>query len=384
MLRVGLTGGTGAGKSTVAQRLAERGAVIVDADVLAREVVAPGTPGLAAVVEEFGPGVLSADGSLDRAALAALAFADPERRRALEAITHPRIAARTRELFDAAPDDAVVVHDVPLLVEKRMGASYHLVLVVDAPEEVRVGRLVGRGMAERDARARIASQGTDEERRAAADVWVDNTGDPPALENAVDRLWDERLVPFERNLRAGREAPYARTAVLAVPDPTWPVQAARLLDRIAHAVGDRALRLEHVGSTAVPGLPAKDVLDVQLVVESLDVAESLGPSLLAAGYARVPGEWWDEEPSGTAAKRLHGSCDPGRRVNLHVRPSGWTSEHQTLFRDWLRAHDDERDAYAAVKRAGEGLPTPAYTEAKGPWIRAAYSRAQEWASRDAE
>jgi dephospho-CoA kinase len=378
---VGLTGGTGAGKSTVAQRLAERGAVVVDADVLAREVVAPGTPGLAAVVEEFGPDVLSADGSLDRGALAALAFSDPERRRALEAITHPRIAARTRELFGAAPPDAVVVHDVPLLVEKRMGANYHLVLVVDAPEEVRVGRLVGRGLTEHDARARIAAQASESERRAAADVWLDNSGDPSAVLREVDRLWDERLVPFEQNLRAGRRAPSAKTALLSGPDPTWPAQAARLLHRIAVAAGDRALGLEHVGSTAVPGLPAKDVIDIQLLVESLDVAESLGPSLLAAGFARMPGEWWDEEPSGHAAKRLHCSCDPARRVNLHVRPPGWTADHQVLFRDWLRAHDDERDAYAAVKRAAEGLTTEAYTDTKGPWIRAAYERADAWAER---
>ena len=148
MLRTGLTGGTGSGKSTVAHRLGERGAFVVDADVLAREVVAPGSEGLAAVVQEFGPEVLAPDGALDRTALAAVVFGDDGRRRALEAITHPLIAHRTGELVAAAPDDAVLVHDVPLLVEKRMGAGYHLVVVVDAPVEDRVRRLVGRGMPE--------------------------------------------------------------------------------------------------------------------------------------------------------------------------------------------------------------------------------------------
>jgi dephospho-CoA kinase len=142
---VGLTGGIGAGKSTVARRLAEHGATIVDADALAREVLAPGTEGLAAVTARFGAGVLRPDGSLDRAALARVAFADDDSRRALEAITHPRIADRTAELFAAAAEDAVVVHDVPLLVEKGMAARYQLVVVVDAPVEVRVGRLVRRG-----------------------------------------------------------------------------------------------------------------------------------------------------------------------------------------------------------------------------------------------
>lgn len=381
VLRVGLTGGTGAGKSTVARRLAERGAVVVDADVLARGVLAPGTPGLAAVVEEFGPGVLTPDGALDRASLAAVAFSSPDRRRALEAITHPRIAARSHQLFGAAPPDAVVVHDVPLLVEKRMGANYHLVLVVDAPEDVRVARLVERGLTGADARARIAAQAGDAERRAAADVWLDNSGDQTALESHVDRLWDERLVPYEENVRTGRRPGRVATATLTGPDPTWPLQASRLMERVSRAVGDRALRLEHVGSTAVPGLPAKDVVDLNLEVAGLDVADELAGSLLEAGYPRLPGDWSDEEPHGTAPKRLHSSCDPGRRVHLHVRTPGWTADHQVLFRDWLRAHDDERDAYAAVKRAAEGMPTADYTDAKAPWIRAAYERADAWARR---
>jgi dephospho-CoA kinase len=195
VLRVGLTGGAGAGKSTVAARLRELGAVVIDADALAREVLEPGSDGLREVVAAFGAQVLRPDGSLDRAALAAVVFADPERRRELEAITHPRIAARTSELLAAAPADAVVVHDVPLLVEKALAPAYELVVVVDAPVERRVERLVGRGLTEADARARIAAQATRAERAAVADVWLDNDGSVADLVAAVDALWRGRLAP---------------------------------------------------------------------------------------------------------------------------------------------------------------------------------------------
>jgi dephospho-CoA kinase len=195
VLRVGLTGGAGAGKSTVAARLRELGAVVIDADALAREVLEPGSDGLREVVAAFGAQVLRPDGSLDRAALAAVVFADPERRRELEAITHPRIAARTSELVAAAPDAAVVVHDVPLLVEKGLAPAYDLVVIVDAPVARRVERLVGRGLAEADARARIAAQATRAERETVADVWLDNDGSVADLVAAVDMLWRERLAP---------------------------------------------------------------------------------------------------------------------------------------------------------------------------------------------
>ncbi|GAB3466258.1 dephospho-CoA kinase [Kineococcus endophyticus] len=212
MLRVGLTGGIGAGKSTVSRLLVQLGAVLVDADVVAREVVAVGTPGLAAVVEEFGPDVLAADGSLDRPALGRIVFGDTARREALNAIVHPLVAARRAELAAAAPDDAVVVEDVPLLVETGAAPTYPLVVVVDADAAERERRLVTeRGMEVEAARARIAAQATDEERRAAADVLLPNPrhrdGVPDPLPGLVERLWRERLVPFEEGLRAGRRGP---------------------------------------------------------------------------------------------------------------------------------------------------------------------------------
>jgi dephospho-CoA kinase len=202
MLTVGLTGGIGSGKSTASAELARLGAVVIDADQLARAVVAPGTPGLAAVVAEFGDGVLAPDGSLDRAVLAARVFGDPAALARLGAITHPLVAEESRRLQAAAPEDAVVVHDVPLIVENGLADRYDLVVVVGADEDTRVQRLTAhRGMSEEDARARIVSQADDAARRAVADVWLDNSGTPEELRDAVGRLWRERLVP-ERDRRA--------------------------------------------------------------------------------------------------------------------------------------------------------------------------------------
>ncbi|MEV0533236.1 dephospho-CoA kinase [Kitasatospora sp. NPDC050463] len=192
MLKIGLTGGIGAGKSEVSRLLAAHGAVIVDSDVIAREVVAPGTEGLKAVVAEFGEGVLRPDGSLDRPALGAVVFADPERLRALNAIVHPLVRARSAELEAAAAPDAVVVHDVPLLAENGLAPLYDLVLVVDAEDEVRIDRLVRlRGMTEQEARARMAAQATRADRLAVADLVIDNSGPLEALAPRVDGVWAE-------------------------------------------------------------------------------------------------------------------------------------------------------------------------------------------------
>ncbi|MGY1752758.1 dephospho-CoA kinase [Blastococcus sp. SYSU D01042] len=195
MLRIGLTGGIGSGKSTVAGLLADRGAVVIDADRIAREVVEPGTPGLAAVVDAFGEGVLSADGSLDRPALAAVVFSDPAARARLDGIVHPLVRDRAVQLAAGAPEDAVLVNDVPLLVETGQAGSYDLVVVVEAELATRLTRLVDRGVPEADARARIAAQATDEQRRAVADVVLDNSGPLEQLAEQVARLWEERVEP---------------------------------------------------------------------------------------------------------------------------------------------------------------------------------------------
>ncbi|WP_130796657.1 dephospho-CoA kinase [Streptomyces otsuchiensis] len=190
MLTVGLTGGIGAGKSTVVRLLAEHGAVVIDADVVAREVVAPGTSGLAAVVAEFGPAVTRPDGALDRERLGSVVFADPERLAALNAIVHPLVAERSALLQAEAAPDAIVVHDVPLLTENALGDRYDLVVVVDAPPALQLDRLVRqRGMREEDARARMAAQADREQRLAIADLVVENDGTPEELRPRVDALW---------------------------------------------------------------------------------------------------------------------------------------------------------------------------------------------------
>ncbi|MEW2106738.1 dephospho-CoA kinase [Streptomyces cellulosae] len=190
MLTVGLTGGIGAGKSEVSRLLAECGAVLIDADRIAREVVEPGTPGLAAVVEAFGEDILAEDGSLDRPRLGALVFNDPEKLATLNSIVHPLVGARSRELEEAAPEDAVVVHDVPLLTENGLAPLYDVVIVVDASPETQLDRLVRlRGMSEEDARARMAAQATREQRRAIADIVIDNDVPLDELERRVKEVW---------------------------------------------------------------------------------------------------------------------------------------------------------------------------------------------------
>jgi len=196
MLFVGLTGGIGSGKSSVAARLAELGAVVIDSDRLAREVVEPGTDGHKAVVERFGDKVLGPDGAIDRAALAAQVFGDVAARKDLEAIIHPRVRARTAEIAQSAAPDAIVVNDVPLLVEAGLSSAYNLVIVVLASEPTRIARLAAdRRMAESEARARIAAQATDEQRRAVADVVIVNDGTLEELRTQVDRAWREELYP---------------------------------------------------------------------------------------------------------------------------------------------------------------------------------------------
>ena len=190
-LRVGLTGGIASGKSVVAAELAARGAVIIDADVLAREVVEPGTPALAAILDRFGMQVLK-DGQLDRAWLAEIVFADPSARRDLEQIVHPAVRARAAELERAAGDAAVVVHVIPLLVETGQHEGFDLVVTVDADHETQIQRLMARnGFTHAEAESRIAAQASREDRTLAADVVLDNTGDMAQLTEQIDALWAE-------------------------------------------------------------------------------------------------------------------------------------------------------------------------------------------------
>ncbi|CKT81302.1 dephospho-CoA kinase [Mycobacterium tuberculosis] len=314
MLRIGLTGGIGAGKSLLSTTFSQCGGIVVDGDVLAREVVQPGTEGLASLVDAFGRDILLADGALDRQALAAKAFRDDESRGVLNGIVHPLVARRRSEIIAAVSGDAVVVEDIPLLVESGMAPLFPLVVVVHADVELRVRRLVEqRGMAEADARARIAAQASDQQRRAVADVWLDNSGSPEDLVRRARDVWNTRVQPFAHNL-AQRQI--ARAPARLVPaDPSWPDQARRIVNRLKIACGHKALRVDHIGSTAVSGFPdflAKDVIDIQVTVESLDVADELAEPLLAAGYPRPrahhPGHRKDRRSQHRRPLRPHRQC----------------------------------------------------------------------------
>lgn len=397
MLRIGLTGGIGAGKSAVSATFAQCGAVIVDGDVISREVVQPGTEGLAALVEAFGDGILLPDGWLDRPALAAKAFRDDEARGKLNGIVHPLVGKRRSEIIASVSGDAVVVEDIPLLVESGMAPLFPLVVIVYADVEVRLRRLVDqRGMPEDDARARIAAQASDEQRREVADIWFDNSGTQEDLVERAHDVWNNRILPFAHNLSAGQIA--QAQARLVPPNPSWPDQACRIVNRLKTTCGHRALRVDHIGSTAVPEFAAKDVIDIQLTVESLAVADELAEPLLSAGYPRIE-HIAEDEVKGDArstvdrydrdddpalwCKRIHASADPGRLTNVHVRVDGWPNQQfALLFVDWLTANPDARADYLNVKRAAEeraGGDTAAYVGVKEPWFADAYRRAWEWA-----
>jgi dephospho-CoA kinase len=392
MLRVGLTGGIGSGKSTVAGRFRELGAMVIDADQLAREVVEAGSTGLAAIRHRFGEAVLTADGSLDRGALGEIVFADPAARKDLEAITHPLIRARTRTLVESATRDRVVVHDVPLLVELDLSAAYHLTVVVGADEDVRVERLTsGRGFTRADALSRIAAQAGDHARRTAADAWLDNNGTVEGLLAQVDALWQDRIAGFNDNLMSGSPIRAKGTPTLVAYDDSWQWAAARLSRRVSSALGEQAVSVDHIGSTSIPGLPAQDVIDLQVGV--LDLSEADDPGFVRAlahqGFPRSDGESSTSEPAlpgvGRATawhRRIHGGADPGRAVNVYVREvnrPGWRSA--LLFGDWLRAQPKERDAYATFKRrlAQSATGMTGYAEAKGAWWEQAFARADAWA-----
>ena len=397
MLRIGLTGGIGAGKSALSKTFSECGGIIVDGDVIAREVVEPGTEGLASLVDAFGDDILRPDGALDRPALAAKAFADDEQRKKLNGIVHPLVAHRRAEIIAAVSEDSVVVEDIPLLVESGMAPLFPLVVIVHADVDVRLRRLVEqRGMPEEDARARIAAQATDEQRRAVADVWLDNSGSPEALAARARDVWNNRILPFAHNLTQHQIA--QAPARLAPADPTWPDQARRIINRLKTACGHRALRVDHIGSTAVPDYDAKDVIDIQITVESLAMADELVEPMLAAGYPRLEHITQDaaktdarstvdrydhSDDPGLWHKRIHASADPGRPTNVHVRVDGWPNQQfALLFVDWLVANPGVRADYLDVKRradsSGDGNLLR-YVTAKEPWFLDAYRRAWEWA-----
>jgi dephospho-CoA kinase len=255
-----------------------------------------------------------------------------------------------------------------------MAPLFPLVVVVHADEDVRLNRLIGiRGMDEADARARIAAQATEEQRRRVADVWLDNSGTEGRLVEQARELWYQRILPFAHNLTTG--TPAAESDEIVPADPTWRDQSARIHNRLNTTCGHKAKRIDHIGSTAVAGLDARDVIDVQVTVASLDVADELSGHLRAAGYPRVESVTTDVcfDPATDVSlwrKRFHASADPGRPTHIHIRVDGWPNQQfALLFVDWLNANPGVRADYAHAKRSNT----------THQWFADAHGRAWAWA-----
>jgi dephospho-CoA kinase len=235
-----------------------------------------------------------------------------------------------------------------------------------------------------DARSRVLAQASDAERHAAADVWLDNSGTAQQLRAAVDGLWSSRLEPLALNLAAGRTAARSTQAVLVDSDPGWAAAGQRLAARVARAAGERALRVDHIGSTSAPDLLAKDCIDLQVVVADLGVAGEVADDLHGAGLVRRQGRWWDGDPNAGDDKALAQNADPGQMVNCHVRTASSPAWRDALLlRDWLRATPSAVEEYAALKRTLAAQPhetVDEYAERKTPWIREALERAVAWAT----
>jgi dephospho-CoA kinase len=220
----------------------------------------------------------------------------------------------------------------------------------------------------------------------ATDAWCDAdiVIDPGTA--ALDALWERRLMPLEANLRTGRRAPRRQHAVLADPDPTWPRQAQQLMERLLFSVGGMIIRADHIGSTSIPGLPAKQLIDIQVLVEAPALARPVADAARRSGFVRVPGNWFGTDQHGAShPEEVVVDADPGRPVNINIRRVTAPIWRETLlFRDWLRTHQGERDAYAGLKAGLAGRPGSTiddYGTDKMPWISSALARAGQWAAR---
>lgn len=307
MLLIGLTGGIGAGKSTVAALFAARGAGIVDADGIAREIVEAGEPALEELRAEFGDGVIAADGTLDRAGLAGLAFASPERTAALNAIMHPAIARRTARHLDALSDREVVVHDVPLLVENGLTANYHLSVLIDVPEEIRLERLTTlRGLDADDARRRIRAQATDAQRFRACDVRLDNSGTEEQLRAQFDTLWETRIAPFRRTRIEGVPATPQSAAAEETDPNALQTAGERLIARL-----DRAMQTAGVDAQT-SAASSDDDAALALRLTTGDPGPALEQALRDAGWVpdSVQGTWQSADPGRPATLVVAGPQEP--------------------------------------------------------------------------
>ncbi|TYC98704.1 dephospho-CoA kinase [Arthrobacter echini] len=313
MLRIGLTGGIAAGKSVVARHFRDLGAVLVDADVLARAALEPGSEGLHEVVAAFGASVLGADGGLDRAMLGRLVFADDRAREQLNGIVHPRVRSAAAQLIAAAPQDAIVVEDIPLLVETGQAPRFHLVVVVDAPDEERVARMVEqRSMGRSDALQRIAAQASREERLREADAVLVNDAALDDLLAATRALWHGRVVPFRDNLAAPRPAvlPPSTTEGLAGTSALGRRIVAKLEASLPEGTALPAV-LDEAVRTASDDVAATSI---RLPLRRASKSAQVSLALAAAGFPRAA----DRDHPGAGPEAVHRSADPALDVAILV------------------------------------------------------------------
>jgi len=289
MLLVALTGGIGSGKSTATTFFAQCGAVVIEADKLAKEVLATGTPGLAAVKAHFGSKVLQRDKSLDRAALAQIIFADPVERAVLEGIVHPLVHRLFGERIASLPEDSVVIYEIPLLVEVGKAEDFQLVITVETPLSTRIERLAKRGLSQEEAMSRISEQSSNSERRAVADIVLTNSTSEMNFISNLLAVWNLRLKPFAENIAANRSAEIGEVDPASIPN-LLPLssQVSRIMDRIEHAINGKI-----------------EVVSLAEVVVATGQAK-LSSKLKHLGFVEV-------EPD-----RSYASADPGRPMNLQI------------------------------------------------------------------
>lgn len=322
MLRIGLTGGIAAGKSVVTERLGRLGAVVVDGDLLARAAVEPGSDGLGDVVAAFGRGFLGPDGALDRPALGRLVFADSTARERLNAIIHPRVRTAAAHVIGQAPEGAVVVEDMPLLVETGQAARFHLVVVVDAPHDVRIERMASRrGLQRSDAEQRIAAQASREERLRAADAILVNDRGLGDLLAAADALWHERIVPFRDNLGAGRPATAPRASSSGRAGLAGTSALSRRVRAKLEAVLPAGVSVHPAGSSSGRSTDDDDVRRAVVSVSLTHAWEvpTVSDAVTEAGFPRVA----DADDLGRAeGPAVHRAADPAVDVTVLVAAGG--------------------------------------------------------------
>lgn len=375
MIKIGLSGGIGSGKSTVVKMLSSCGAYIIDSDKLAREVVEPGTPGLHSIVEHFGEKVLAESGELNRNALSAIVFQSDEARKVLNSITHPRIAQRTQQLIEEAPRDSIIVHDTPLLVELNLGVFYDAVIIVWASMETRLHRLQKyRDMPQEEALSRIHAQTSDEIRSQTADVVIDNNSTVEAARAQVYDLFYHYLVPWRDHLIEGEPLSMPISLVSHQgKNPIAPKIIARLWT-LLHSVTDSGIvSIEHIGATSMNLSLGQDIIDIHITVTHWNKKDIILSTLKDGGYVMVKYRH-DEEK---LAEYILSSTNPLRKSCIYIHHVDNPCREMYLHsNEFLRLHPQYHQQY--IQSKVEGLLSEKYSHNKKLFFESLYPQIQQW------